>query len=233
MNHARTTFHVPARPRYCPPQSRWCLSRLLIWILGLLLSACSSSCGGASQQSIPAPDAALQVHMTPAAACVDGERAMAHIVNILAFGERHAGTPGLEKTRRYIEAALSDLGLSPVRQSFLAKTPHPDLPEVAFANIMTDIGPQDRHILLSGHFDGKIIDDGVFLGANDGGSSTGLLLEFARCLTLHPPSAGVRILFLMEKSHFSNGRIQTACMGPSTMCENTWRKVDKPTSSLW
>jgi glutaminyl-peptide cyclotransferase len=53
--------------------------------------------------------------------------------------------------------------------------------------------PGDWLVLLS-HFDTKSGIHTNFLGANDGGSSTGLLLELARFLREHPP-ASCNILF--------------------------------------
>ena len=43
--------------------------------------------------------------------------------------------------------------------------------------------------LLCSHYDTKIFDTFRFVGANDGGSSTGLLLEMARVLGHHPDLA--------------------------------------------
>jgi Zn-dependent M28 family amino/carboxypeptidase len=41
-------------------------------------------------------------------------------------------------------------------------------------------------ILIGGHYDTKLFADRRFVGANDGGSSAGLLLELARQLVRHP-----------------------------------------------
>jgi len=43
--------------------------------------------------------------------------------------------------------------------------------------------------LFCSHYDTKIFDSFRFVGANDGGSSTGLLLEMARVLALEPKLA--------------------------------------------
>jgi Zn-dependent M28 family amino/carboxypeptidase len=131
-----------------------------------------------------------------AAGCIDGERALEHIGNIIALGPRHAGAPGAEQTRTYILSRLTSAGLEPRRHDFIALTPHPDLPRVEMANIAVDIaGPGDKGVLLGGHFDGKLIEGVDFQGANDGGSSTALLLEMARCLAIHPPAQPVRLVF--------------------------------------
>jgi len=131
-----------------------------------------------------------------AARCVDGALALGHVERLVALGPRHAGTPGAEEARALIASTLSGMGLDPKRRDFTALTPHPQLREVGMANITVDIpGAGDGVIIIGGHYDGKIIDEGLFAGANDGGSSTGLLLELARCLAANPPGRTVRIAF--------------------------------------
>jgi hypothetical protein len=134
------------------------------------------------------------------AGCVDGRRALVHIEQLIALGPRHAGTPGLERARQLILDTLRGFGLEPRRHDFTARTPHPDLPEVPMANITVDFpaaggagDPEGRFVLVGGHFDGKLLPGVEFKGANDGGSSTGLLLELARCMARHPPPVPVRL----------------------------------------
>ena len=127
---------------------------------------------------------------------VDGERALGYVRDIVAFGPRHPGAPGAEKTRRYILEKLRSFGLKPVREDFVALTPKKGLERVAMANIRVDIpGGSGGTVLLGGHFDGKMIDGVRFVGANDGGSSTALLLEIARVLGRTAPPCPVRIAF--------------------------------------
>ena len=128
---------------------------------------------------------------------VDGQKALGYIQDIIAFGPRHPGTAGAEKTRQYIAQKLASFGLTPRRQEFIALTPHRELGRVKMANIYVDMAGQapKKTVLLGGHFDGKIIEGMEFQGANDGGSSTGLLLEMARVLAAEPPPGPVRIVF--------------------------------------
>jgi len=127
---------------------------------------------------------------------IDGERALQYIKEIILFGPRHAGTPGAEKTRQYIIDKLSSFGLMPKRYDFTAFTPHPDLKQVKMANITADIGATgEKKVLIGGHFEGKLIPGISFQGANDGGSSTALLLELGRVLALQKPTVPVRLAF--------------------------------------
>jgi hypothetical protein len=165
------------------------------------LASCAVRCArdertpvaAAERTPVPATTSAL-------AGCVDGERARGHIERLIALGPRHAGTPGLERARQLILDTLRGFGLSPRRHDFEARTPHPDLASVPMANITVDCPaaggawePGNRFVLVGGHFDGKLLPGIEFRGANDGGSSTGLLLELARCLASHPPPVPVRL----------------------------------------
>jgi glutaminyl-peptide cyclotransferase len=63
---------------------------------------------------------------------------------------------------------------------FVGKTPKGDVP---MTNIIAKFpGKSGRAIVVTGHFDTKLFPGRKFIGANDGGSSTGLLLELARAL---------------------------------------------------
>lgn len=114
---------------------------------------------------------------------VDGTRAMKHVDSLVAMGPRAPGSKAIEVARQYIQQEVATLGLRAERQPFLADTPGGKLP---MANLLVKIdgrgkGPRQR-VLLTGHYDTKRFLDRNFSGANDGGSSTALLLELARVL---------------------------------------------------
>jgi hypothetical protein len=165
-----------------PSLNRFCLLTPI-----LLFGGCGTSCPRDPVVSTPEP---------AAKGCFDGERALFHVARVVEFGPRPAGTEALEHTRGYIESSLRSLGLVPRRHPFVAHTPHPDLRQVDMANLTVDIpGSGPGKVLVGGHFDGKILEGIHFVGANDGGSSTGLLLELARCLAEKPPPCGVTLAF--------------------------------------
>lgn len=112
---------------------------------------------------------------------VDGNRAMAHARKAVSFGPRPSGSPALESLRHYIAGELGKDGLTVERQSFTAHTPNGDVPMV---NLIAKIpGNPSRRILLTGHYDTKRFAEFKFVGANDAGSSTALLLELATVLS--------------------------------------------------
>lgn len=161
--------------------------------LAVLLGSCATRCGSEADTTPGRPRGGKDARGD---ACVDGKRAISHIERLIGLGPRHVGTPGAEKARQMIFGALRDAGLEPVRHDFVALTPHPELARVELANITADIpGAGEKLVIVGGHFDGKLLPGVDFPGANDGGSSTGLLLELARCLKRDPPPCGVRLAF--------------------------------------
>jgi glutaminyl-peptide cyclotransferase len=115
----------------------------------------------------------------------DGDRAFDHLRRIVSIGPRPAGSPGAAETRAYIAREIQALGLSVATQAFDARTPLGTIPMV---NLRVTIpgrvdGPR---LLIGGHYDTKLFDDIVFVGANDGGSSTAFLIELARVLAGRP-----------------------------------------------
>ena len=126
----------------------------------------------------------------------EGVRAMGHVGAMVDLGPRPLGTKALEQTRTYIESELRAIGLEPRRDEFVASTP---VGEVPMANIIAEIpamsGASGKILLLASHFDTKLYDGFEFLGANDGGSSTGALLEIGRVLSATPPPVPIWLVF--------------------------------------
>jgi hypothetical protein len=134
---------------------------------------------------------------TAAAKAFDGERALAYTRDVVAFGPRPAGSEALEKTRVYIESTLEGFGYTVERDEFVGKTPVGDIP---MANLIAEVpaaegAPDGPVIILSGHYDTLVSDSFAFVGANDAGSSTGVLLELGRVLAEHRPPLPVWLVF--------------------------------------
>ncbi|MFL6284417.1 MAG: M28 family peptidase [Pyrinomonadaceae bacterium] len=127
-------------------------------------------------------------------ASFDGERALQHVRKLVAFGPRPAGSDALKRARDYIKGELKSYGLKVSTDEFDAKTPEG---ERRMANISAEIkGTGDDLVVIASHYDTKLYKDFRFVGANDGGSSTGALLEIARVLsTRQRGSIGYRLVF--------------------------------------
>jgi Zn-dependent M28 family amino/carboxypeptidase len=130
-----------------------------------------------------------------------GENALRHVQYLVDLGPRPAASVALAKSRDYIEKELRNLGWEVTRQSFTEGTPRGT---ISFVNMIARFGKKPApSFLLCSHYDTKIFDTFRFVGANDGGSSTGLLLEMARVLSLHPElAAKIELVFFDGEEAF-------------------------------
>ena len=127
---------------------------------------------------------------------VSGEKTLAHVQQLVDLGPRPSGSEALEKSRLYIADQLHRSGWQVTRQAFTDETPRG---RIQFVNLIAQF-PEKRNaeplFLLCSHYDTKIFDAIKFVGANDGGSSTGLLLELARVIGQHPNlAAKIELVF--------------------------------------
>ena len=134
---------------------------------------------------------------SPLAETFSGEKAFEHVEAIVALGPRPPMSEGHAATLDYIEKALAASGWTSRRQSLKAATP--DGP-MTFTNLIARHAPaaampESTPVIIGGHFDSKILPF-PFVGANDGGSSTGIMIEFARVLAADPAQAAkVELVF--------------------------------------
>ena len=136
-----------------------------------------------------------------------GEKALAHVQRLVDLGPRPPGSGAIEKSRDYIENQLRVSGWQVTRQAFTDDTPRG---KVQFLNLVARFPGQRSagpSFLLCSHYDTKTFDTIRFVGANDGGSSTGLLLELGRVLGRHPNlAAKIELVFFDGEEayeHFS------------------------------
>src|SRR6266852_7546433 len=108
----------------------------------------------------------------------DGKRAFAQVAKQVGFGPRPSGSEALGRLQEYIQSELTSYGCKVDTDSFTADTPVGRLP---MKNIVAKIpGGKPGIIMLATHYDTKRMPN--FVGADDGGSSTGVMLELARLL---------------------------------------------------
>jgi len=136
---------------------------------------------------------------------LSGEKALTHVQRLVDFGPRPSGSEAIERSRHYIEDQLSRSGWQITRQAFTDDTPRG---KVQFVNLLAQFpGHPTPSFLLCSHYDTKTFDAIKFVGANDAGSSTGLLLELARVIGQHPNLAGkIELVFFDGEEaydHFS------------------------------
>ena len=124
--------------------------------------------------------AALLACVAAFAADFSGASALRYTQAAVAFGPRPSGSQANRELQAYIRTQLRMLKCEMTEDPFVAKTPNGDIP---MTNIIAKFPGRSGHaIVVTGHFDTKLFPGRKFVGANDGGSSTGLLLELARDL---------------------------------------------------
>jgi glutaminyl-peptide cyclotransferase len=144
-----------------------------------------------------------------------GEKALAHVQRLVDLGPHPSGSDAIEKARDYIEQELRHSGWQVTRQAFTDDTPRG---KTHFVNLIArfagDANPASASLLLCSHYDTKLFDTIRFVGANDGGSSTGLLLELARVLGQHPSLARkVELAFFDGEEAYENFSVTDGLYG--------------------
>lgn len=164
-----------------------------------ILALCASVAGCASGTEKAAPAAPAQAAAAPSDALsaettggFDGAKAFNHVEKLVAIGTRQSGSAGIRQAQEYISSQLKSFGCTSEEDSFEASTPVGRIP---MKNIVAKIpGESANVILLLTHYDTLRKEN--FVGANDSGSSTGLMLEMARQFCGKKGSATVWIAFL-------------------------------------
>jgi Zn-dependent M28 family amino/carboxypeptidase len=127
-----------------------------------------------TEASSSAPAATTSAPAQPAPQ-VNSARAFEYVKEFVSIGSRPPGSPGHQKAEQYIKSKLA--GDNVEVDSFTAKTPAGEFP---IHNIIAKFpGKKDGIIVIAGHYETNYPLPKNFVGANDGGSTTGLMLELA------------------------------------------------------
>jgi glutaminyl-peptide cyclotransferase len=200
----------------------------LIFFLPALLALGFSSCQNDSSGSVT-PSTATNAAATPVASVTnasaarpafDGERAFEHVRRMVEMGPRPAGSAELARTREYIVGELKSAGLKVTTDEWDAQTP---VGSRRMANVVAELpGKSQDAIVVASHYDTKPIKGVRFVGANDGGSSTGTLIEIARSLaaTKQQPALTYWFVFFDGEEAFCNGWEE--CKTPDGQPDNTY-----------
>lgn len=164
-----------------------------------MFAVISCSTGGAQQPQpstappAPAPAPVSAPSQPGTFTEVSGERAFEDLRQMVAIGPRPAGSPGIQQTRAFIARQMRAIGLEVKEQAFMATTPVGQVPMVNLT--VTLPGTRTDRILIGSHYDTKPETAFRFVGANDGGSSTALLIELARVLKDKPREYTYELVF--------------------------------------
>ena len=181
---------------------RW---TLVPFVAALFLAACGgngSVRNGATSEAAPPPPAETLQQTAPApekTGGFDGQRAFQHVVDLVAIGPRTAGTDGSRRTQDYLTAQLKGSGCPVDPEAFHTPTP---LGDMEMRNIVAKIpGTSPEILLFLTHYDTKRLPN--FVGADDSGSSTGVMLELARLLCPRKNALTIWIAFLDGEEAFN------------------------------
>jgi glutaminyl-peptide cyclotransferase len=137
----------------------------------VLLSGCSARTDSAAKPARP----------TLTFTAEQASNAWSHVVALVTdCTPRDGGTPGALRAAVWLRERLATNGVEAALDRFNDETPRGAKP---FANVVVTLpGETDTWVVLLSHFDTMHGIGGGFQGANDSGSSTGLLLELAVAL---------------------------------------------------
>lgn len=179
------------------------MGSLRVWMV-VAAALCAMGCNSNASKKVAAASPSAQTAVTPAVDSrdkappprdtggFDGQRAYDYTAKLVSFGPRPSGSAAIKRTQDYIYSVLQADGCQVDEDIFHAQTP---IGVIAMKNIIAKApGAGAGVILLMTHYDTKRIPD--FVGADDGGSSTGLMLEMARHVCGRRQPLAVWIAFL-------------------------------------
>lgn len=142
-------------------------------------------------QALPGPQPLDDAPPSEQTGGFDGHRALQQVAKQVAFGPRPPDSPAIRQLQAYLKTELTSYGCKFDTDDFQVDTP---VGHKSMENIVVKIpGEKPGIILLGTHYDTKILPD--FVGADDAGSSTAVMLEIARNLCPHPGRYNVWIAF--------------------------------------
>lgn len=165
LPHAAQRFATGRDER--PALSLWALAASLALAIAALAGPARAAGGPTLNSKAPA---------------FNGKRAYHYTAKVTAFGPRPPGSKAHARLLHWLEHQLQ--GIHWDTQKFTAHTPDGAIP---MTNVIAHFkGTKPGVIVISGHYD-TLSHRPHFVGANDGGSSTGILLALAKHFHAHPP----------------------------------------------
>ncbi len=165
----------------------------------------------------------------------DADSAYLYVKQQVDFGPRFPNNEAHGKCAKFLENKLISFGLNTITQIGEATTFNNK--KITIKNIIGEYNPEaKKRILLFAHWDSRPFADQdsknmtqPILGANDGASGVGILLEVARQLTIEKPEIGVDIIFFDaedygQPSGMSNNISETYCLGSQYWAKNLHKK---------
>ena len=161
------------------------------------------------------------------------DSAYQYIQDQVDFGPRVPNTAAHKACATYLAASLERFGAKVTRQKVKLTAFNGDVLDAI--NIIGSFNPdQSQRILLFAHWDTRPWSDNdpdpknyfkPVLGANDGGSGVGVLLEIARQIGLQSPRFGIDIIFFDAEEYgapedYKGDAIDSWCLGSQYWARN-------------
>lgn len=207
------------------------------WLIALTIAAAgfilSVSCNSCQSSKIMSQEQSTKT-ITKASPEFNSDSAYSYIEKQLSFGPRVPTTLQHQQCGDWLTYKLNELGADVYEQK--AKVFHFDGQEIELRNIIGSFQPEkEKRVLLFAHWDTRPYADretnkerqnSPIMGADDGASGVGVLLEIARQLKAQPTNIGIDIiLFDMEdwgQADFDNNYVpgEWWCVGSQYWSES-------------
>jgi len=166
----------------------------------------------------------------------DADSAYSFVKKQVDFGPRFPNNGAHNECAIYLKEKLDSYGLNSFIQKGTATTFNKK--KITIKNIIGEYNPSaEKRVLLFSHWDSRPFADNdtknltkPILGANDGASGVGILIELARQLAIHQPEIGVDIIFFDAEDYGqpSSGMLEsnsnTWCLGSQYWAKNLHKK---------
>lgn len=193
----------------------------------LALAGCKSDSSTSSTAQISEED--LQPVAVPK---FERDSAFVFVEKQVSFGPRVPNTDAHKQCKNWLVEKFQSYGLTVTEQPFQAKTY--DKKTLNGVNIIAQYKPDaPKRILLAAHWDSRHIADSPLnversnepiLGADDGGSGVGVLLEIARQLQATPADVGVDFVLFDAEDHGNDSDVnpdpESWCLGSQYWSKN-------------
>ena len=202
----------------------------LLAVIFILISSCTS-CGDDKPITVdPVPIVKVPIPK------FEEDSAYNYISKQVNFGPRVPNTTEHTACKNWIVSKMKSLGAKVIEQDFKAKGTDGKI--LKGTNIIAQYNLDNpRRVLLCAHWDSRYVSDHdpdeanhnkPVLGANDGGSGVGILMEIARNLQKTPINMGVDIVFFDLEDQGDNQSEMSWCLGSQHWAANLHRDNYKP-----
>lgn len=162
----------------------------------------------------------------------NADSAYSYIEKQVSFGSRVPNTEAHEKCALFLQKKMESFGAEVVVQN--AEVERYDGEILKIKNIIAQFQPEKKdRILLFAHWDSRNIADYALdslqnipvLGANDGGSGVGVLMEIGRLIGKNPTETGIDIIFFDAEDQGEPFATEiynekSWCLGTQYWCKN-------------